>query len=230
VEIDSGEYLKKNYRWKRTRHSHRKKQDESKRATKQADLDMLKLAAAAGEIDLKYLDEAGCCIWSPVSYSYSKIGEQKRQEQTVKTYGNRVSILGLWQPGNQFEYALAQGGFNSNSYIKVLNWMADKAAITLAATGKITVVVQDNGSLHTSKISREQFERWANLGLIIFFLPPYCSEMNLIEGEWHQLKTHEIVGQMFDNDYDLACAIMTGIQARADRGNYKAERFIFNST
>jgi putative transposase len=54
--------------------------------------------------------------------------------------------------------------------------------------------------------------------------------MNPIEGEWHQLKTHEIVGQMFDNDYDLAGAIMTGIQARAERGNYKIERFIFNST
>jgi putative transposase len=190
---------------------------------------MLRLAAATGEIALKYLDEAGCCIWSPVSYSYTKTGEQKRQEQTVKTYGNRVSILGLWQPGEEFEYALVQGGFNSNSYIKTLDWIADKAAITLAETGKITVVVQDNGSLHTSKISRQQFERWAKLGLIIFFLPPYCSEMNLIECEWHQLKTHQLAGRMFDNDYDLACAIMTGIQSRADCGNYTVDHFIFNS-
>jgi putative transposase len=79
-----------------------------------------------------------------VSYGYSKTGAQKRQEQTVKTDGNRVSILGLWQPGKQFEYALAQCGFNSNSYIKVLNWIADKAATTLAATGKITVIVHGN--------------------------------------------------------------------------------------
>jgi hypothetical protein len=26
--------------------------------------------------------------------------------------GNRISILGLWEPGESFEYALAQGGFN----------------------------------------------------------------------------------------------------------------------
>jgi hypothetical protein len=26
--------------------------------------------------------------------------------------------------------------------------------------------------------------------------------MNRIEEEWHQLKTHEIAGQMFDNNYD----------------------------
>ncbi|MGB5636591.1 MAG: helix-turn-helix domain-containing protein [Waterburya sp.] len=30
-----------------------------------------------GSIELKYLDEAGFCLWSPVSYSYSQIGQQK---------------------------------------------------------------------------------------------------------------------------------------------------------
>ncbi|MFN6488361.1 MAG: hypothetical protein RMY33_036620, partial [Nostoc sp. DedQUE03] len=31
---------------------------------KQADLEMLELSAAAGEIDLKYMDESGFCAWS----------------------------------------------------------------------------------------------------------------------------------------------------------------------
>ncbi len=57
-------------------------------------------------MDLKYLDEAGFCLWSPVSYSYSRIKEQKRLEQ-VPRRGNRISILGLWQPGEHFDYALA---------------------------------------------------------------------------------------------------------------------------
>jgi transposase len=65
-------------------------------------------------------------------------------------------------------------------------------------------------------------------GLYIFFLPPYCSEMNTIETEWHQLKEHEIAGQMFDNEYDLALAVMEGIKARSEAGNYTQERFIFN--
>jgi putative transposase len=111
-----------------------------------------------------------------------------------------------------------------------MNWIANKAEVLLKNTGKITVVVQDNGSLHTSKISRQQFQRWEKQGLIIFFLPPYCSEMNPIESEWHQLKNHELAGQMFDNDYDLACAIRNGIESRGKRGNYTVERFIFNST
>jgi hypothetical protein len=109
---------------------------------KLADLETLQLAQQEGHIDLKYLDESGFCLWSPVSYSYSRIGEQKCMEQTAQRYGNRISILELWQPGESFEYALAQGGFKSASYIKVMDWVAEKAAQRLAETGRLTVVGQ----------------------------------------------------------------------------------------
>jgi len=58
--------------------------------------------------------------------------------------------LGLWQPDQGFEYALTRGGFNSESYIKFMDWIAKRAAQTLAQRGRITVAVEDNGSLHTS--------------------------------------------------------------------------------
>lgn len=56
----------------------------------------------------------------------------------------------------------------------------------------------------------------------------YCSEMNPIETEWHQLKSHEISGQMFDNEYDLAKAVMAGMESRSIAGEYALDRFIFN--
>lgn len=99
-----------------------------------------------------------------------------------------------------------------------------------AQTGRITVVVQDNGSLHKSKLVRQQWQRWQEQGLYLFFLPPYCSDMNPIESQWHHLKSHEIAGQMFDNEYDLAKAVMSGMEARGDVGGYTVERFIFNCT
>ena len=144
---------------------------------KQADLETLRQAAEDGYVDLKYLDEAGFCLWSPVSDSYSRIGTQKRRSQTPQRYGRRISILGLWQPAHGFEYALSQGGFKGESYLEVMNWVAQKAAQTLAETGRITVVVQDNGSLHTSRLVQQQWPRWQEQGLFIVFLPPYCSEM-----------------------------------------------------
>jgi putative transposase len=56
--------------------------------------------------------------------------------------GSALAILGLWKPGSKFEYALVQGGFNGKSYIKVMDWVAHKAAQTLAETGRLTVVVK----------------------------------------------------------------------------------------
>jgi putative transposase len=190
---------------------------------------MLKMADEEGSIDLKYLDEAGFCLWSPVSYSYSQIGQQKVMDQTQKQYGSRISILGLWQAGESFEYGLVQGGFKGKSYIKVMDWVANKAASKLKETGKLTVVVQDNSPIHKSQEVRASWSRWAKQGLLLFFLPPYCSDMNDIERQWHQLKSHEIAGQMFDNEYDLAMTVIQGMENRSEIGNYRLERFIFNS-
>ena len=225
---DSASTQKKGFRWKRTRHSHRAQQDSEQKQRKQADLATLEVAAQDGHIDLKYLDESGFCLWSPVSYSYSRVKEQKRLEQ-VPRRGNRISILGLWQPDKQFEYALAQGGFDGESYLKVMDWVAQKAAQKLEQTGRLTVVVQDNGSIHTRQLVQQQWERWQQQGLFLFFLPPYCSEMNPIEIEWRQLKAHEISGQMFEDEYDLAMSVIKGMQARSEKGEYLLERFKFNS-
>jgi hypothetical protein len=163
-----------------------------------------------------------------VSYSYSRVGTQKRLEQTERR-GRRISILGLWQPDKGFEYALAWGSFKSNSYIKVMNWIADKACQSLRQNGRLTVMVQDQGALHTSNLTQQHWQHWREQGLFLFFLPKYCSEMNRIEEEWHQLKRHEIAGRMFEDEYELATAIMNGIQARSGKGGYTLERFKFNS-
>jgi hypothetical protein len=188
----------------------------------------LKIAQIAGLICLKYLDESGFCLWSPVSYSYVKKGEQKHLEQTRRR-GKRLSILGLWEPLISFEYGLTLGSFTAESYIKLMNWQAQQAEVRLAESGRITVVVQDNGSLHTSKQVQAQYSQWEEQGLYLFFLPKYCSQMNLIEPEWHQLKTHELAGRMFEDEYDLALAVMEAVEHRGQLGEYSTQRFKFNS-
>lgn len=149
-------------------------------------------------------------------------------EQTRQRFGRRISILGIWQSEKHFDYALAQGGFKTHSYLKVMDAQAQRAAQTLAQTGQITVIVQDNGSIHTSQAVQAELQNWQHQGLFLFMLPKYCSEMNDIEQEWHQLKTHEIAGQMFDNEYDLAIAVIDGMTSRSQRGGYTLERFKFN--
>lgn len=42
-----------------------------------------------------------------------------------------------------FDYGLKLGSFKGDTYVKLLNWQAQKAAKRLAQIGQITVIVQD---------------------------------------------------------------------------------------
>ena len=189
---------------------------------------MLELAASAGEICLKYLDESGFSLWSKSLYTWAKIGKQKKIEQSKKK-GRRLNICGLLEVGRSFEYGLALKSFKSESYIKLMDWQANQAEETLKKTGKITVVVQDQGSIHTSKLTKSNYEKWSKQGLYIFLLPSYSPELNRIENEWQRLKEDELAGQMFEDEYELAQAVISAIEFRQKRNGLEVERFRFNS-
>ena len=53
---------------------------------------------------------------------------------------------------------------------------------------KPTVIVLDNASVHTAKIIQKQRNVWEERGLILFYLPPYSPQLNLIEILWKMLK------------------------------------------
>lgn len=186
--------------------------------------EMLELSAATGEIDLKYLDESGFCMWSEPSYTYYQRGEQKCQEQT-KRRGRRLSIIGLFEPLISFVYGLVIGGVNCKSYIQMMEREAQEAE----KLGRMRVIVQDNGPIHKCHEVQKLWSKWKSQGLYIFFLPKYCSEMNPIELEWQHLKQDELSGQMFEDELDLAYAVMDGVTARGERGQYSTERIKFNS-
>jgi putative transposase len=44
---------------------------------------MREWAAAAGEIDLKYLDESGFCAWSEAGYTYYKLSRAKTTRTNI---------------------------------------------------------------------------------------------------------------------------------------------------
>lgn len=129
-----------------------------------------------------------------------------------------------------FDYGLKLGSFKGDSYQKLMNWQAQKAAEHLANTGQITVIVQDNHPIHRSREVRQYWHQWQQQGLYLFQLPTYSSEMSLIEPQWHQLKIHELAGRIFEDEYDLALAVIAGVENRAKQGKYIIERFLFNST
>jgi putative transposase len=194
---------------------------------KQLDWELLKLWAQLGEIHLKYLDEAGCYCQSPTDYGYSRKGQQKRIVQRRRR-GRRISILGIFEPKQRFDYALIVGTLKSQTFLKLMDWQGQQAQQQWQATGKLTVIVLDNASVHRSKLVKSAVEGWQEQGLFLFFLPPYSPQMNRIEDEWLHLKRDELASRVFEDEVDLADAIMNGIETRAEQGEYRAERFKFN--
>jgi hypothetical protein len=150
-----------------------------------------------------------------VGYSYYFRGEQKRQEQPKKR-GRRLSLLGLWQPFVTFIYGLRFGALKRENYIAMMDVQAQAAAEEQRKTGRIRVIVQDNGSIHTSKVTQQKWTEWEAQGLDIFFLPPDCSEMNPIEGEWRHLPRDELGGQMFESESERAYHVVLGRENRGE--------------
>lgn len=215
------------YFWKRIRYRPALTRCGAWLTAKRKDWEMLKQWAQQGLIRLKYLDESGCtCVRSP-EYSYAQRGVQKSIRQCPRR-SRRINILGVWEPGVQFDYALMVGTLKAPTYVQLMEWQANKAQKHFDATGQITVIVQDNASVHRSQLAQLQVQRWQALGLFLFFLPPYSPQMNRIEDEWLHLKRDELSARVFEDEYDLALAIQHGIQARGKRTNYQIERFIFN--
>ncbi|MCX7597178.1 MAG: IS630 family transposase [Fischerella sp.] len=194
---------------------------------KRLDWEMLKLWALLGTICLKYLDESGCDCQRSTNYCYGKRGQQKKVAQ-YKRRGRRINIFGVWQPQQQFDYALMVGSLRTETFLELMDWQAAKATNLFEKTGQLTVIVLDNSSVHKSQLVSQRLDRWQHQGLLLFFLPPYSPQMNRIEDEWLHLKRDELAGRVFEDEYDLSIAIRNGIEARANRGNYDVERFIFN--
>ena len=161
---------------------------------------------------------------SEPSYTYYQRGEQKHLEQTLRR-GRRLSIIGFLQPSISFVYGLVIGGVKRKSYIQMMELEAQEAE----RAGRMRVIVQDNGPIHRCQEVQQLWEKWESQGLYVFFLPKYCSQMNPIELEWQHLKKDELAGRMFDDELELAYAVIDGVQARGERGNYSTRRIKFNS-
>ena len=105
---------------------------------------------------------------------------------------------------------------------------AKKATKRLFETGKLTVIVNDNASIHKSLKVRKRHSYWEKQGLLIFFQASYNPQMNRMEDQWLHLKRDELRGRVFEDEYELVEGIIEGMNNRATEGGFKVERFIFN--
>jgi transposase len=121
------------------------------------------------------------------------------------------------------------GSFTQDNFINILDKEARKSAENCLKTGADTIIVLDNYSIHKSPQVRAKGREGQWLALYLFLLPPGRSALNLIEGEWHQIKTHEISGRMFEDEYDLVQAVKESLTHRSAQVGDRLQHFKLNS-
>lgn len=94
----------------------------------------------------------------------------------------------------------------SSDFIAHLEELDRRYGPRLGQPIKPVVLVEDNGPIHTSKISRAAVAARAHW-LTVEWLPKYAPELNDIERIWHDLKAHHLAHQTFADTDDLDHAI-----------------------
>jgi len=147
---------------------------------KKAEIESLKEQDDRGEINLVYVDESGFSLNSYVPYAW----QEKGNEVVVECErSRRLNVLGFLNRKNDLETYLFECNINSDVVIACIDDFSKKQ-------DKLTVLVIDNASIHTSNKFLKKQKEWEDKNLRIFFLPKYSPELNIIEILWRFIKYH----------------------------------------
>ena len=168
--------------WKRVRTSLRGDRDEDSFRLCEQELAEHLEAAARGEIKLLYLDESGFNGESYIPYAWQDKGTTL---EIPCPRGKRVNVLGVLSIADaKLEVEMVTGKMTSQNVLGKLDGIAGESS----AAGIPYVVVLDNASIHTAKVIKGMRPEWEAKGLLLYFLPTYSPELNLIEILWRKVK------------------------------------------
>ena len=148
-------------------------------------------------------------MWAPVGQQPEVPAPGQNQKKVV--YG------GVDYKTGRLTYTLADSKCG-------VSFLAFLTALLLAYSGKKIRLVCDNGRFHTKAVKafleehREQIE--------VYWLPPYCPSLNLIERLWGHLKRTVIANVLYVTLDDLVAAFRKG--ARRLTGDRERMGFMFD--
>lgn len=118
-----------------------------------------------------------------MSYTWRRRGKPLR----IPTPGKnaKVAVCGAYRwPDGPFVFSHGPKSVNTERFVEMVTQLAHRAR----RTGKVAVLVIDNGSNHTSKRSSQVLDQVRDFVRVVW-LPPYSSEqLNDIENLWKRLK------------------------------------------
>jgi transposase len=183
--------------WKRVRSSPAGEPDEAEYEQCEQELIEYMVAAADGEIDLFYFDEAGFGRAPSLPYSWQDKGTVMK---IPCREGKRINVMGAYSlRAGDIQVEMFDRNIKSDDVIAYLDKLCERLT-------KPSVLVIDNASIHTSTKVMEKLLEWEGKGLYIYHLPTYSPELNLIEIVWRMvkykwlpLKAYSSFGSLWDN-------------------------------
>ena len=93
--------------------------------------------------------------------------------------------------------------------------------------GRPIVLVMDNASYHHSQMSKAMLAYFEDRSMTVW-LPPYCSDLNLIERFWKHLKDKACANRLFKQIQEVIDSVEKVLTIQNDLTH--SDRFLFSKT
>jgi hypothetical protein len=195
----------KGFAWRRPRHTLKGRQDAAAVAASRQHLADLKTQAAAGAIDLVFLDESEALTHPYLARCWARHGTELRIQAPGQA--KKRAMLGAFDPLRRRLLVHTSATKRSTDFVALLDQLG--AVYGTAERTRPLVAVLDNGPIHTSRLTtRALAERtW----LTVEWLPKYAPELNDIERCWRDLKQHYLANRTFADPDALERAIPNAV-------------------
>lgn len=208
--------------YRRARRTPAKARDERREASFEKALEKARLLCEQGAIDILHGDESGFCLTPCLPYLWQRKG------QTVglaaQCHNQRLNVLGFWREVGvetaQLFHRLVRGRLTSGHFIRAVEEQL------LPFLTRPTLLLLDNAAVHRCARVQAKLKTWKAPGLRVWFLPPYCPHLNLIEVLWKQCKYHWLQPADYA-DFETLCAAVSKTLRQV---NYKMPHYLWPIT
>jgi transposase len=171
-------------------------------------LQLRKRQAEAGDIVLLYGDESEALTHPYLARAWAKSGADLRVPAPGQA--KKMAMLGSLDHVTRRLVVHTSSTKRSNDFIAHLEQIDHLYGPTPGRPPQPVVLVEDNGPIHTSKLSLAALDTRGHW-LTVEWLPKYAPELNDIEVVWRDLKAHYLAHQTFTDTNALDQAIQLAV-------------------
>lgn len=158
---------------------------------------------------LLFADESEALTHPYLAQAWARRGADLRIQAPGQA--KKVAMMGAQDAATRELIVHTSRTKRSADLVALLEEIDRRFAPRLGRAARPTVLVLDNGPIHTSKLTAKALS--ARPWLTVEWLPKYAPELNDIERAWHDLKRHHLAHRTFASPDHLEDTIHRSVNA-----------------